>query len=102
MQDFEARVLTQLDAIQERVETIELRVSGSAGDPNNQGVLGKLKAVDDEIEDVNERQRRITDDVVSVKAEQDRQKAWLKGMAFGLAVTGGTGIVTLAQMIAGK
>ncbi len=99
MQDFEARVLTQLDAIQERVETIELRVSGSAGDPNNQGVLGKLKAVDDEIEDVNERQRRLTDSVRLVKEDQGRQRAWLKGMAAGLTLTGVTGVVTLARML---
>ena len=102
MQDFEAKVMAKFDVITERLDGIERSVSGTPADPNNKGIFGKLKAVDDEIENVNEQQRRITDDVVIVKAEQDRQKAWLKGMAFGLAVTGGTGIVTLAQMIAGK
>ncbi len=99
MPDFESRVLTQLDAINDRLDGIELSVAGTPRDPNNQGIFGKLKAVDDEIEDVNERQRRLTDSVRLVKEDQSRQRAWLKGMAAGLTLTGATGVVTLARML---
>jgi len=101
MPDFERTVLDSLNRIEARITDVELRVQGSSGDPNNQGITGRLKDVDAEIEDINDRQSSLTEDVRQVKEDQGRQKAWLMGMAFGLAVTGGTGIVTLARMIGG-
>ena len=99
MQDFEAKVMAKFDDITDRLDGIERSVSGTPADPNNQGIFGKLKTVDGEITGLNERQRRLTDDVIYVKTEQGKQRAWLKGMAAGLTLTGVTGVVTLARML---
>ncbi len=108
MPDFEHDVLSKLDtvgdrltSIDERLDAIELRVQGATGDPNNQGIAGKLKTVDNELVGINDRQRRLTDDVKLVKEDQMKQRAWLRGIGVGLAVTGVTGVTTLARMIGG-
>ena len=98
---FEAEVLAHLDTINGRLNTIdgslkdiELKVSGVNGDPHNRGIFGALNGVTTEVEAINERQRRVTDDIVIVKAEQTRQKAWLRGATSAATVSaGGIGVV---------
>ena len=88
---FETQVLTQLDDITERLGSIELKVSGSNGDPNNQGIFGALATMDAEVDVINT-------DITGVKAEQTRQKAWLKGAAASAGLSAAGVSVVLAKV----
>ncbi len=86
MSTFESKVLTQLDAINKRLSKIETRVSGDEDDPFNRGIYGALATVEGEVKAINKQQRRFTDDIVYVKEEQAKQKAWNKGAASAAGV----------------
>ena len=95
---FEAEVLAHLDTINERLNTIdgslkdiELKVSGVNGDPHNRGIFGALTEVTDEVDAIKKRQVRVTD-------EQTRQKAWLKGAAYGAGFAGATSVASLLKL----
>ena len=104
---FEAEVLTHLDTINERLNTIdgslkdiELKVSGVNGDPHNRGIYGALTVVTKEVEAINERQREFTEDIDGVEEEQTRQKAWNKGAAAGAGINA-VGVVAVLMKLSG-
>ena len=98
MSTFETKVLTQLDAINKRLSLIELKVSGAEDDPHNRGIFGALTEVTEEVDAIDVEQRRITDDIIFVKKEQAKQKAWSKGAASASAVNAAGVVAVLAKL----
>ena len=95
---FEAEVLAHLDTINGRLDTIdgslkdiEFRISGAEDDPHNRGIFGALAVVKNEVAELQENQETVED-------EQTRQKAWLKGAAYGAGFAGATSVASLLKL----
>lgn len=99
MSDFETEVLGHFKTINTRLTAIELRVSGAVDDPMNRGIYGALTVVSEEVDAINIRQRRVTDDIILVKQQQTRQKAWLRGAAAGATFAGVTSVASLVKLL---
>ena len=102
MSTFEAEVLAHLDDINKRLSSIELKVSGAEDDPHNRGIFGALTEIKEhrreDLNTINVEQRRITDDIIFVKKEQAKQKAWSKGAASASAVNAAGVVAVLAKL----
>ena len=111
---FESQVLTHLDTINGRLDTIngrldtidgslkdiELKVSGVNGDPHNRGISGALANMATEVDAIDKKQRRVTDDIRRVQGEQKKQKAWNKGAAAG-AGANAVGVAAVLAKLSG-
>ena len=85
---FQTEVLLRFDRMETTQARIELMVTGAADDPNNQGIHGKLKLVDREIEYLRQQDKSLSKRVSRLDKIQDRQRTWIKGAM----ATGGTGL----------
>ncbi len=88
---FQTEVLTRLGRI-------ELMITGVTGDPNNQGIHGKLLLVDREIEYLRQQDKTLSKRVSHIANTQDRQRMWLKGAMVGYGLSGAGLVAVLARL----
>ena len=81
----------------DRLGRIEQMITGVTTDPNSQGIHGKLKLVDREIEYLRQQDKSLSNRVSRLDKIQDRQRVWVKGALVGIPGTAGL-LAVLARL----